>query len=125
MVIFLITMAIITAIFLILVVLVQNSKGGGLSSEFGGSNTNQLMGVKKTNNLLEQITWGLAITMIVLIFGTTLFFGHKKQARGSLSPNIERAKEKDFIQESESPAMEEETTSTASPDMDSDTETQE
>ena len=41
------------SVLLIFVVLVQNSKGGGLSSQFGGNSSNQFMGVQKTNDLLE------------------------------------------------------------------------
>ncbi|MCF8303576.1 MAG: preprotein translocase subunit SecG [Bacteroidales bacterium] len=54
----------ITCILLVLVVLVQNPKGGGLSSTFGGSN--QVMGVKKTADFLEKATWTLAIVLLVL-----------------------------------------------------------
>ena len=49
---------------LVLVVLVQNSKGGGLASNF--SSSNQIMGVKKTTDFLEKFTWGLAISLLVL-----------------------------------------------------------
>lgn len=55
---------IICSILLILVVLVQNSKGGGLSSNF--SSSNQVMGVKRTSELIEKITWGLVIGILVL-----------------------------------------------------------
>ena len=54
----------IVAVFLILIVLVQNSKGGGLASNFSGSN--QLMGVRKTTDFLEKATWTLAIALILL-----------------------------------------------------------
>ena len=54
----------ITCILLILVVLVQNSKGGGLASNFAGSN--QYMGVRKTADFLEKSTWTLAIILLVL-----------------------------------------------------------
>lgn len=54
----------ITCILLVLVVLVQNSKGGGLSSTFAGSN--QIMGVRKTADFLEKATWSLAIALLVL-----------------------------------------------------------
>lgn len=54
----------ITCILLILVVLVQNSKGGGLASNFAGSN--QYMGVRKTADFLEKTTWTLAIALLVL-----------------------------------------------------------
>ena len=39
-------------------VLIQNSKGGGLASNFAGSN--QVMGVRKTADFLEKATWILA-----------------------------------------------------------------
>lgn len=49
---------------LILAVLVQNSKGGGLSSTFASNN--QIMGVRKTADFLEKATWGLAIGLFIL-----------------------------------------------------------
>tara|TARA_B100000959_G_scaffold262014_1_gene300051 strand:+ start:1524 stop:1826 length:303 start_codon:yes stop_codon:yes gene_type:complete len=52
-------------VLLVLVVLVQNPKGGGLSSTFGGG-SNQIMGAKKTTDFLEKSTWTLAITLISL-----------------------------------------------------------
>ncbi len=55
---------VITCILLVLVVLVQNPKGGGLSATFGGGN--QVMGVKKTADFLEKSTWYLAIALLVL-----------------------------------------------------------
>ena len=55
---------ILASIFLILVVFVQNPKGGGLSSEFGSSQ--QLGGVKKTNEFIEKATWTLAATIMVV-----------------------------------------------------------
>ena len=54
----------ITCILIILVVLVQNSKGGGLASNFAGSN--QYMGVRKTADFLEKTTWTLAIVLLAL-----------------------------------------------------------
>ena len=54
----------ITCVLLTLVVLVQNSKGGGLASNFSGSN--QFMGVRKTADFLEKSTWTLAIILLVL-----------------------------------------------------------
>jgi len=54
----------ITCILLILVVLVQNSKGGGLAANFGS--TGQIMGVRKTADFLEKTTWYLAIALLSL-----------------------------------------------------------
>ena len=55
-------MIIVCAVLLILIVLVQNSKGGGLASGFGQGN--QVMGVKKTADFLEKATWTLAIALL-------------------------------------------------------------
>ncbi len=55
---------ILTCVLLVLVVLVQNPKGGGISSGIIGSN--QVMGVKKTTDFIEKLTWGLALTLVLL-----------------------------------------------------------
>ena len=54
---------VVTCIFTILIVLVQNSKGGGLASNF--SSSNQYMGVRKTADFLEKATWTLGAALIV------------------------------------------------------------
>lgn len=46
------------------IVLIQNSKGGGLASGF--SSSNQIMGVRKTTDFLEKTTWGLAAFMVIM-----------------------------------------------------------
>ncbi len=51
-------------LFLGIFVLVQNPKGGGLSSTFGGGN--QIMGARKTADFLEKATWTLAISLMCL-----------------------------------------------------------
>jgi preprotein translocase subunit SecG len=62
----LIGLGIFAAILLVFVVLAQNSKGGGLSSQFGGSGASNIMGVKKTGDLLERLSW-IFITVIILV----------------------------------------------------------
>ena len=47
--------------------MVQNPKGGGLSSSFGGGGAQSLGGVQNTNNFLDRTTWTLAIAMFFLI----------------------------------------------------------
>lgn len=59
-----IVLTLIAAILLIGVVLIQKSKGGGLSSSFAGSN--QIMGVRRTNSFIEKVTWSLAGAIGVL-----------------------------------------------------------
>jgi len=63
---------VVTCVFTILIVLVQNSKGGGLASNF--SSSNQYMGVRKTSDFLEKATWGLGAALILfsLLAGITL-----------------------------------------------------
>ncbi len=80
----------ILTVLLILIVLIQNSKGGGLTGEFGGLGSNQLMGVKKTTDLLEQITWGLGIGIMVLSL-TSYILIDRNQATGINSANVDRA----------------------------------
>ena len=47
--------------------MVQNPKGGGLSSSFGGGGTQQMGGVQKTTDFLDKSTWTLGGLMIGLI----------------------------------------------------------
>ncbi|MEO8796084.1 MAG: preprotein translocase subunit SecG [Daejeonella sp.] len=61
---FLVIVAIVVCVLLGLIILIQNPKGGGLSSGFSGSNN--IMGVQRTGDLLEKGTWVLAITLMVL-----------------------------------------------------------
>ena len=84
----------IIAVLLILVVLVQNSKGGGLAGEFGGSSASQMFGVKKTTDLLEQITWGLGGAMALLALVSHIFIGTPQEQSGINSVNVEKAASK-------------------------------
>ena len=54
----------IVSVLLGLIVLVQNSKGGGLVSNFGGAN--QMMGVRQTTDFLEKATLTMAGILVVL-----------------------------------------------------------
>lgn len=58
-----IAIVILASILMCGIVLIQESKGGGLASSFASSN--QVMGVRKTTDFLEKATWGLAIAMVV------------------------------------------------------------
>lgn len=60
----LLIIAIIASVLLGAIVLIQNPKGGGLSSNF--SSSSQLMGVQRTGDFLEKATWGLAILLMVI-----------------------------------------------------------
>jgi len=72
---------VIISIVLTLIVLVQNSKGGGLASNFAGSN--QIMGVRRTTDFLEKATWGLAIARVVLSLLSGVFVNSGKTQVGN------------------------------------------
>ena len=55
---------VIAAVLMIGIVLIQESKGGGLASNF--SSYNQIGGVRKTTDFIEKTTWGLAVAMVVI-----------------------------------------------------------
>jgi preprotein translocase subunit SecG len=59
-----IVLVILASILMCGIVLIQESKGGGLASSFASSN--QIMGVRKTTDFLEKATWCLAIAVAVL-----------------------------------------------------------
>ncbi|GAB3294484.1 preprotein translocase subunit SecG [Hymenobacter tenuis] len=71
----LIALILFICLLLALVVLAQNPKGGGISSQFGAGGAAQLMGVKRTGDLLEKLTWGFAIALMVLSLGTHIVGG--------------------------------------------------
>lgn len=60
----LIILMVIASVLMCFIVLIQNSKGGGLASGF--SSSNQIMGVRKTTDFLEKTTWGLAAFMVIM-----------------------------------------------------------
>ncbi|MCK3685910.1 preprotein translocase subunit SecG [Maribellus sp. YY47] len=62
--IFITVLLFIVCILLVMIVLVQNSKGGGLASNF--QSTGQVMGVRKTTDFLEKGTWVLAAALMIL-----------------------------------------------------------
>ena len=54
----------ITCVLLALVVLIQNSKGGGLATNFAPQN--RIVGARDEGNILEKATWILAVVLVVL-----------------------------------------------------------
>ncbi len=95
---FVMFLIIVVAVLLTLIILAQNPKGGGLSSQFGGSgSSSQMMGVKRTTDLLEKITWGFAIALVVLSLSSSFLIGTATQTGGIVSPNVERAQERNVL----------------------------
>jgi preprotein translocase subunit SecG len=70
-----VSVLVIIACFLqILIVLVQNSKGGGLAANF--TSAGQTMGIRKTADFLEKSTWTLAVAILVLCVVATAAIPH-------------------------------------------------
>lgn len=85
-----VVLIIIVCVLLALVVLVQNSKGGGLASNFSGSN--QIMGVPRTNNFLEKATWALAGCLLFLCVIASAFIPRGEvQQESIISKQVETA----------------------------------
>ena len=64
------------AFLLIAAVLIQNPKGGGVDSTFGGSQANQMFGAARSADLIEKVTWGLAIFLFVACIAATFMTGN-------------------------------------------------
>lgn len=81
----------IVCVLLGLIVLVQNSKGGGLAANFSAST--QIMGVRKTNDFLEKATWTLAIALLVLSLAASLSIpkGDTLSNRSAIEEQIQNA----------------------------------
>lgn len=58
-----IVLIVLASLLMIFIVLIQESKGGGLASNFSSSNA--IMGVRKTTDFIEKATWGLAAAMVI------------------------------------------------------------
>lgn len=68
-------LVLICCVLLIAVIMVQNPKGGGLTSGF--SSANQIGGVRKTTDFLEKATWTLAIALMVISLGSAALLPNK------------------------------------------------
>lgn len=77
---------VIAAILLIFIVMIQNSKGGGLAAGF--SSSNQVMGVRKTTDFLEKATWTLGAAIVILCVVAAVFV--PKQVAGTKDSEIKQ-----------------------------------
>ena len=82
----LVILIVIAALLMIGIVLIQESKGGGLASNF--ASYNQIGGVRKTTDFIEKATFGLAIFMVVVSIACA-YVAPSAQATGSVVEGIE------------------------------------
>ncbi len=81
-----VVLIVIAALLMIGIVLIQESKGGGLASQF--STYNQIGGVRKTTDFIEKTTWGLAAAMVVLSVACA-YVAPGSSSSGSVMENYE------------------------------------
>ncbi len=79
---FLVALTIIICVFLAVIVLIQNPKGGGLDSNFGGM-SNNTFGAQRTTDFLEKGTWYLAISLLVISLLSALVIQNVQGSNGS------------------------------------------
>ena len=62
---FLVILIIILCLFITMIVLIQNPKGGGLTGGVGNTASN-IIGVQSAGDIMEKTTWGSAILLMLL-----------------------------------------------------------
>jgi len=89
--IFISILVLIACVLVIMVVLVQNSKGGGLAANF--TSAGQSMGVRKTADFLEKSTWTLAGAIVLLCLVATASIPRGQSQESVIKSSIERAQD--------------------------------
>ena len=90
---------------LVLVIIVQNPKGGGLASTFGGD-SQQIGGVKKTTDFLDRSTWILASLLFLLILFSNITLNSGSDVNESeLLNNSDDIVIEEILEESSNPEL--------------------
>ena len=71
---FLIAVEVLLSILLIISILMQSSKGGGLAGTFGGGNVGMMFGVRRTADFLSNATWIVATSFVLIALIVNIFF---------------------------------------------------
>lgn len=88
---FLSILAILVSILLVLAIIVQNSKGGGLNNAFGASSISNMIGSRKASQDIEKITWYLGAALMVVAFVATVSM---TRVQGTATSKMKAAVEK-------------------------------
>ncbi len=80
---------VIASVFLTIAVLLQNSKGGGLASNFAAGN--QAFGVRQAADILERATWWLAAIIIVCSIAATAAISTREKNKLDITKDIQQS----------------------------------
>jgi len=90
---------ILSCFLLVLAVLIQNSKGGGLATNISSvAQASQIVGDVKATDLIEKITWGLAVALVVFTFAANYIY-----SSGTATTVQSKSKMGDFLNNTAAP----------------------
>ena len=84
----LIVLNLLISLILVAVILMQASKGDGLSSSFGGSAFGTVFGVRRTADFLQKFTIGLASAFLVICLIANMWFLPSSSGGGNRRPAV-------------------------------------
>ena len=84
---FITLLIVLVSVLLILLVLIQKPKGGGLAQGF--SSTNQIMGVKRTSDVVERGTWILSLSLLTLALLINLWIPRGEDVESGAATRLE------------------------------------
>lgn len=84
---FITLLIVLVSVLLILLVLIQKPKGGGLAQGF--SSTNQIMGVKRTSDVVERGTWILSLSLLTLALLINLWIPRVEDVEAGAATRLE------------------------------------
>ena len=87
---FLIIIHVLVSLLLTLTILMQSSKGGGLSGTFGGSGGSSLFGGREAATFLSKLTTGFAVAFFVI----SILIGIMSAPRGEATSIIKQEADK-------------------------------
>jgi len=96
---FLIAVEVIISMLLMIAILMQSSKGGGLAGTFGGGNVGMMFGVRRTSDFLIKATQVLAVLFGGLALIINILFLPRSE-----STNIESVLQKSAASQQTAPA---------------------